>query len=371
MKVIIAYASTGAGHFKAAEAIYFYLKENCPGIEAHLVDIFDKASTFSNFLCLGGYSFLVKRAPLLWRFVFGTTDSIILRKYLRKIIIGLILLNAQRFFRCIIEENPDQVVCTHFFPSLACSRLKTSGKANFRLTTVITDFTVHPLWVARGTDLYITGSKLTKEQLVQEGVAPDIIKDSGIPIHQKFLRIFEREGLCKKLGTSTDKFTVLVITGSFGIGPIEEIVQLLHKDIQLLIVCANNKKLFARLKEKNYSNVLVFGFVNNIQELMAASDLIITKPGGVTISEILAMELTPLFISIIPGQEAGNVSVLKKYGVGLKPQSTQEIRNMVLDFRDHPDKLKSMKENIKKISKPNCLKEILNVVCQGSAGVTC
>lgn len=371
MKVVIAYASTGAGHFKAAEAVYVYLKENSPDIEARLVDIFDKASVFSKILCLGGYSFFVKRAPFLWRFVFGTTDSIILRTYLRKIIICLILLNAQRFFRYIIEENPDQVVCTHFFPSLACARVKTSRKANFRLITIITDFTVHPLWISPMTDRYIVGSSVTKEQLIQEGVNSDIIKDSGIPIHQKFLRVFDRGGLCKKLGIRKEIFTVLVITGSFGIGPIEKIADLLHRDVQLLIVCANNKKLFARLKEENYSNVLVFGFVDNIQELMGASDLIITKPGGVTISEILAMELAPLFISIIPGQEAGNVRVLNRYGVGLKPQSTQDIRNMVLDFRDHPDKLKSMKENIKKIRKPNCLREICNVVCQGGAGVTC
>jgi processive 1,2-diacylglycerol beta-glucosyltransferase len=118
-------------------------------------------------------------------------------------------------------------------------------------------------------------------------------------------------------------------------------------------------------------NVKAFGFINNPEELMAVSDIIITKPGGLTISEIAAMELAPLFISAIPGQEVGNIKVLKKYGIGLFASSIRDIKNIVLDLKEHQDKLNTIKDNIKKLKKPDCLKDIYNAVCQSSAGITC
>ena len=109
---------------------------------------------------------------------------------------------------------------------------------------------------------------------------------------------------------------MLVVTGSFGIGPIEEIVQLLCNDYEVLAVCARNKRLFGRLKARAYPHTHVFGFVENIDELMTVSDVIITKPGGLTISESLCMDLIPLFIAAIPGQESMNVEVLQNAGIG-------------------------------------------------------
>jgi len=217
--------------------------------------------------------------------------------------------------------------------------------------------------------MYIVASDFTKEQLILEGVSQDMIKDLGIPIDPKFLEKYERSILCKKLDIEPNRFTVLISTGSSGIGQVEKIVDSLHNEAQILVVCAYNRILYASLGKKNYPNVKVFGFIDNIEELMAVSDIIITKPGGLTISESLAMDLLPIFITAIPGQETENEKALTKKSIGINIKDTASIKDIVLDFRDHPDKLKRMKERINELKRPFAVKELCNVICQGSAGV--
>lgn len=371
MKVLVVYASSGAGHFKAAEAICDYIHKHCPQIQLSSVDVLEKTNFLFKFNYRFGYSFLIRQAPLLWRWAFWLTDFRAFRIFTRAIGRFLNRLNTNEFIRFLVQEGPDVIISTHFLPSEISSGLKKAKKIKSRLITVITDFCVHPFWVSSGTDIYIVASKGTKEELIREGAGEDIIKELGIPIHSKFLKQYEKDALLRKLGLGQDKFTVLIVTGSFGLGPLEEIADLLYKEARLLVVCANNRRLYERLKNKNYPQVYIFGFVDNIEELMSVSDVVITKPGGLAISEILSMELIPIFISAIPGQEAGNVEILKKYGIGISPESISEIKQTVLDFRDHPSKLNDMKLNIRKIRKPDCLKEICNVVCQGCAGDPC
>jgi processive 1,2-diacylglycerol beta-glucosyltransferase len=176
---------------------------------------------------------------------------------------------------------------------------------------------------------------------------------------------YNREALCGKLGLDKNKFTVLLITGSFGIGNIEGIVNALCLDYQVLVVCAGNKRLYEKLKRKNYPQVRVFGFIDNIQELMAVSGLIITKPGGLTVSEALAMELPPIFISAIPGQEDGNIKALATYGVGLKPGDIEELKSLVEEYKSCPERAEIIKQGIREIKKPFACEELYNVIRQG------
>lgn len=169
--------------------------------------------------------------------------------------------------------------------------------------------------------------------------------------------------LLKKTGLLPDKFTVLITTGSFGIGPIEGIIALLYKETQIAVVCAKNKKLYSRLILKNYPNVKVYGFIDNIDELMAVSDMVIAKPGGLTISEILSMELVPIFISPIPGQETNNMAVLKVYGIGELAVSSNEVFKYTLEYKNNTDKLNKIKEKIRKIKQPFAAREIYNALC--------
>jgi len=370
MKVFVVYASAGSGHFKAAEAAYNYLKqENC-NLELKLVDVLDNTSFLFRNIYSYGYKFLVSYAPWIWALGFYITYIKPMRPVIKCLHFIINRLSTTKFTRLLINENPDFIISTHFLPSEISAYLKRSRKIKSQLATVITDFGVHPFWIAKGIDIYIVASDLTKEQLIQEGVKKEDVRVLGIPVDQKFLREYEKGALCAKFGLDQNKFTLLITTGSFAIGPIEQIVDLLYKDTQILVVCAKNKRLHKRLKNKDYPNVKIFGYIDNIQELMAVSDIIITKPGGLTISESLIRELLPIFIAAIPGQETANAEILESYGIGLIVRRAEDIKDKTLDYITHPDKLNRAKENMKRVRRPNVLREICDVICLGSAGDT-
>ncbi|MFA5089646.1 MAG: glycosyltransferase [Candidatus Omnitrophota bacterium] len=357
-KIVVTYASAGAGHLKAAEALERYLKENNPLVKTALVDVLNKTNFLYKAGYTYGYSLLVKYAPWFWGLLFWVTASRLLGPIIRPLALLLNRVNAKEFIDFLLREKPDYVLSTHFLPSEIAAYLKRGNRLSAKLITIITDFGVHPFWICPGTDIYITASEVTKRSLAAKGVKGGSILALGIPVDEKFSIGYDRDNLCRKLNISCDKFTVLIATGSFGIGNIAEITGLLCKEAQVLVVCANNKNLYAYLKKEGYPNVSVFGFVDNVQELMAVSDVIIAKPGGMTISEALAMDLAPIFITSIPGQETENSRVLSFYGIGDTIDNPALIKEKILYFRDNPLRLKMIKENIRKIKKPNAAGDI-------------
>jgi len=368
MKIIIAYVSAGTGHRRAAEAIYDYFKENYPGHDFKIIDALQKANFIFRNIYSRGYLFLVTHALWLWHFCFWLTSYKSLRLATQTLNSLINRLNAKAFFDFLIKENPDIIISTHFLPSEIAISLKKTRKIRSRLFTVVTDFGVHRYWVLNGTDMYAVASLSTKRQLIAEGAKEEIIKIMGIPVAPKFLNKYDKETLCAKLGLRPDKFTILISTGSSGIGQIEKIVSSLYKEVQIMAVCADNEALYERLKNKAYPGVKVFGFIENMHELMAVSDMIITKPGGLTISESLVMGLPPIFITAIPGQETENVRVLADNSIGINIRDIASVKDIVMDFREHPDKLKDMKERINRLKRPFAVKELCDAVCQGSAG---
>ena len=362
MKVLIVHASAGAGHRRAAEAVYNYLKENSPDLDLTLLDALDKTNALFKFDYTKGYSFLVNYAVSLWRWAFLATDYKFLRPVSRTIARMINRLNSGRLIRYFIQEKADVIISTHFLPSELAADLKNKHKIDSKLITIITDYGVHPFWISAGTDLYVVASEFTKNRLSLEGVPAEKISVLGLPFDPKFLRHFDRADLCHKLGIDREKFTVLLMTGSFGLGPLEEVAEALHKDCQVLVVCAGNKKLYRRLLKRNLENVKVFGFVSNAEEMMAAAQVIITKPGGSTITEVLIMELPVVFISAIPGQETANVQALAKYGIGVDLRDIAKIKEFVLDLKNNPQKILDLKQKIREIQKPFACKELARVI---------
>ena len=365
MKVVIVHASAGAGHRRSAEALYNYFRAHCPSCDIKLLDVLDKTSPlFKKFYCWG-YLFLVNHATSLWQLSFWLTSLKCLKPVndLFNFFIGHI--SARKFSDFLIKEAPDFIVSTHFMPSEIAAYLKNRALIKSKLITVVTDLAVHPFWICPGTDTYVVASDFAKVQLINAGVRDEQIKEFGIPVDAKFFLKHDRSALADKFGIAKDKFTCLLVTGSFGLGPIEEIVDCfyLYKDIQLLVVCAANKNLYQRLSVKAYPGVKIFGFVDNMQELMAAADIIITKPGGLTISEVLAIGLVPIFISPIPGQEMSNAEVLARQGIGESVSCPLSLSKIVLDYKEHPDKLNRIRKNIAAFRKPHPARELCNVIC--------
>ena len=362
MKVLITYASAGAGHRRAAEAVYSYLKDNRKDLTLELVDILPFTNPFFRFFYNSGYPFLVHYATWLWGFFFWLTESRLSRWFSRRGALIVNYLGCYRFVKYLIKERFDFIISTHFLNSELAANLKLRNKIQAKLITVVTDFGVHPFWVSNGTDLYIAASGLTKDKLLKMGIAEQKIQATGIPFSPSFVKTQNRAQLAEKFGIDKNKFTVLVMTGSFGSGPLEEIAESLSSEAQVLVVCAKNKKLFCRLQKRNLENVKVFGFVDNAEERMGVCDVIITKPGGSSIAEFLNMELFPLFISAIPGQEKENIRILAGYGVGCAPKNIKQIKEWVVDLKNDPQKLQSLKKNIGQVAKPLACQEIASVI---------
>ena len=360
MKILVIHASAGAGHQRAAEALSGGLKK----YTAHdvlCVDALDFTSGFFKKIYRGTYYFFVSKIPFIWGAIFTLLDQMWLQMILREVRRIYNFFNAQALERFLIHEKFDYVFSTHFMPMEVVSALKRNGKINGRLVTVITDFDVHKIWLSAEADAYAVASPWTKEKLIRLGIGPDKIHVTGIPIDEKFTHQPDIGELKKKLGLKQNIFTVLIATGSFGIGPIEQIIDNL-KGLQTVVICGQNEDLYKRLQKKSDGDLKVFGLVNNMHELMAVADCFITKPGGLSISEGLVCHLPFIFFNAIPGQETNNIKVLKHYGIGVAPDNLEGIAEAVIKMRDSKDFFLTAVRKSKELARPLASIDIIKLI---------
>ena len=261
----------------------------------------------------------------------------------------------------MIKGKFDYIVMTHFMPTEIAAALKRAGRISSKLITVITDFDVHKIWIAKGIDVYAVASDWTRGKLVSIGISPERVLASGIPTDEKFLTLVDISVLKRKLGLQEDIFTVLVATGSFGIGPIEDIISTL-KGFQVIVVCGHNAGLFQKLSAKGLKHVHVLGLVDNMHELMAVSDVMVTKPGGLSISEALVSQLPLIFFNAIPGQETGNIKVLKTYGIGISGCSVTQIGEELKKLQTSKDLFLTVFKKTKALARPSAVKDIVSLI---------
>jgi processive 1,2-diacylglycerol beta-glucosyltransferase len=357
MKALVIYATAGAGHRKAAEAIAKELKAS--GItETVLVDSLAYTNRFYQHSYSQTYTFLITHAPWLWAIFFGMLDIPALLPLFQGLRRLFNTLNAWPLERYLRNEKFDYIFSTHFFPNEVAGYLKRSKKITATVVCSVTDFDVHRIWLARGIDYYTVATPWSKQKLISLGVAAEQIVVSGIPTDRKFSQPKDIVALKRRLGLRDDVFTVLVATGSFGIGPIEEILYSLN-DFQVLVVCGHNQNLYQRLSQANKGLAKIFGLVDNMDELMAVSDVIVTKPGGLSISEALVCGLPMIFFNAIPGQETNNIRVLLEQGVGVSGLSIAEMVRMLQDLRASPEKIQAAKIKSKSLGRPSAVQDIV------------
>ncbi len=368
MKIIVAYATAGAGHKKAASVIYSHLVKEIPSATVELVDILDYSSPFFRFIYLRGYDFLVNHCKWAWAFLFYASQKRSFDGVLGGLTSFVHSANSRGFSRLLVDRGPDIVISTHFLCSDVVSCLKQKKIVDCKLITVITDFGVHPFWITSGTDYYCVACEETRSTLLSRGVSSLSVRVTGIPVHPRFAKKHDRRSLERSAGIDPRKWTVLIITGSFGIGPIEALVRELSDEYNVLAVCAKNKKLYSKLKARSFPNTNVYGFIDNVDELMAVSDVIITKPGGLTISELLCLDCLPLFISAIPGQEFVNACILERAGVAGTIRRVKDAKKSVAGAIFSAESIRKAASGMKK---PAAVESILDVIrknCAGSSG---
>jgi processive 1,2-diacylglycerol beta-glucosyltransferase len=357
MKILVIHATAGAGHQKAAEAIYYGLKKYTSH-EVIIVDALDYSSPLFKKLYRSSYFFLISKVPWFWAFSFGMIDIPILLPLVRLIRRIYNLINVQSLHKFLKEQNFDYIFSTHFMPNEISSALKKKGLITSKVITAVTDYDVHSIWLAKNVDKFAVATDWTKEKLKKMGVPQEKIFVTGIPTIEKFSEKYNKEELRKKLGVKDNIFTVLIATGSFGIGPIEEIIGKI-RNCQVIVVCGHNKTLFNSLNAKPNEMVKVFGLVNNMDEIMNVSHAMITKPGGLSISEALVTNLPMIFFNPIPGQETNNIMVLGQYGIGVKGQSIEHIVAELNKLKDSQEFYSTSLKNIQRIARPSAVKDIV------------
>lgn len=366
MKIIILHASAGAGHRRAAEALENEFSKRT-GNEVILRDVLDFMSPSYRKRYGSGYEYVVKHFPWAWGLMFYITDFrpiAPLISFFRSINNTF---NTKKLEQFIEKENPDVVISTQFMMTEVVQRMRKRGSGKFKFVVVVTDFDVHSFWVTSAVDEFIVASEFTKDILTKRfKVASDKIKVFGIPIDGHFNASRDRLQLANKFKTDLNKFTVLIVAGTFGMGPLKDLALKLAKENQVIVGCGKNKTLLSELNElaKTQKNIVAIGFIDYVDELMSISDVIITKPGGLTSSESLAIGLPMIFISAIKGQETKNAKYLSDLGVAFQPKSIDEIPSIIKKLSFDPDYRVRIKEKIRKIGRPQASKDIVDYVLE-------
>ncbi len=354
-KVLILYASAGHGHEKAARALQeAYASRGCT---VKMADALELVPSFFGANYKKTYLWLIQKAPWLWGFFYYLTDipwTTLLTRPSRRLVNTLM---ARKLERWVLEENPSVVLSTHFLPTEVCGAMKKNGRLQAKLATVITDYLPHRFWISQKSDIYFVAIEETKKALVACGVPPEKIVVTGIPIEAKF------EEALKHPKPPAAHHTILVTSGGAAVGAIETITHAIlriQKPIEIFVVCGTNRHLKEKLGAiaSKDSRLKTFGFVNNMQELMQASDVVVGKGGGLTMTESFALERPMIIYHPVPGQESRNVRCARSYYAAVQARSLHEIDDDILDMLKHPDHLESFKAGCRKMASVRSAKKI-------------
>lgn len=243
------------------------------------------------------------------------------------------------------------IICTYPVIAGVLAQLRLRGVLKVPVVTVVTDYAVHSQWIHQGVDLYIVGNNDVFEGLVSRGIAPRTIQITGIPVNPRFEHALDRQEISQQLHIYPDRPVFLIMGGAYGVlGGIKKVCQLLADSevpVQSLIVCGRDEKLYRSMdgivaEAKNPMHR--FGFVRNVEELMAVSDIIITKAGGLTVSEALTRHLPLLIYKPIPGQEEENAHFIQRIGAGLVVQTEEELGETVHRLLHNPQEIELMRQ---------------------------
>lgn len=362
MKIVVATVTAGAGHLQAATAVEEWWREERPADLVERIDLLDLVPRLQRKLYVEGYVKLVEHAPGLWGMVFQKTDNAALVRRLARFRHRFARRSNERFARHLKVTRPDVVIATHYLPVEVVGGLRTrvAGWSPF-LACVITDFEAHALWMDDAVDLYCVAAPETGESLVARGVESGRIAVTGIPVSGRFAAPPESRAARKQFGLRDDVPVLLVLGGGFGMGPVAEMLRSLdrvERPLQVVVVAGRNEALRRELACADVHHpTRVLGFVGNMHEWMSASDLILTKPGGLTTSEALALGRPLLIFNPIPGQEAANSDFLLQQGVAAKVTRVEEIPGRVEALLGSR-KLREMARRATRLGRPLAARDI-------------
>jgi processive 1,2-diacylglycerol beta-glucosyltransferase len=373
-RILVLSASVGAGHLRAAQAVELALRQLDPEAAVENVDVLTLTNGLFRRLYGRAYLDLVNKAPhvlgyfydLLDRPRSGSRKSDRLRLLVEK-------LNLRKLLRLLEKQSWDVIVNTHFLPAEIIAALRRKGDIATPHLTATTDFETHRLWVNQPCDLYFTATEEGAANLRHWGVPAADIHVTGIPIHPAFSQAKDRGECLARHGLLGDRPLVLQLAGGFGVGPVEQLFQgllSLETGIELVVVAGRNEELRTRLEQAEVParhRAKVLGFTAEMDELMAAADLVVSKPGGLTTSEALARGAAMVIVNPIPGQESRNSDFLLENGAAVKINNLATLSYKLDRLLRDPERLALLKSNARRLGRPQAAFDVARAALEWAA----
>ena len=370
-KILIFYASYGGGHLSAANSIKQCIDDNFKNCETKLVDCMEYVNRPVNKITTTAYKELAKKFPWAWGEVYSHSQ----KGPLAHISSASNNLLAKKLLKLLKEYQPDIVISTHPFGSQMVSYLKRKALVDCKLATIMTDFAPHDQWLVGKdyVDYYFVSHEKMRQELINSNVADNTVFATGIPLSNRFLMHFDKDEIMKSMGLNPDKRVILFFGGGeFGLGR-DKTVKILNsfithvKNHQIVAIAGKNEKMkiaFDKLVAETNSEsfVKVLAYTKQVPELMSISDLVVTKPGGLTTTESLASGLPIVAINPIPGQEEENAKFLEDEGVAIWLKKNDDYDEIIADLLADEDKLHQMKVNTKLLAKKNSTRDICDII---------
>ena len=357
-KVLILSCGTGGGHNSAAKAILEELLSQ--GLEADFMEYLEIINTNLKNKVNEIYLKSTNNEGKTFKVAYKLGE-IYQKTNIKSPVYGLNQLNKNKLYDYIKRNGYEYIITTHLFAAQALTAIKKEHRINF--TAVATDYVCIPFWRETNPDFMITPSDELKSSFIDQGVKENKLIPLGIPVKRAYSEDYDINDCKKKVGLDINKRYVLLLTGSMGFGNVEEIVDELKNNINrinLIVACGTNKELYEKLKGKN--NVIPLEFTENIDLYMKSSDIILSKPGGLTTTEITVLGKPFIHTMPIPGCENYNANFFESHKMSLKCMNIPEIVESTKLLLENKDLCMELVENQRKYMNRNSCRDLVNLI---------
>ncbi len=363
MNILIMSVRAGYGHHSTAKAMIEYFEQF--GHKCEMLDIFDYINPHLGNSIQDGYLLSTKYLSPPYGRIYGYLAE--KDEPYRKHSITSLLSNvvSKKLESYVYDFEPTVIIGTHSYAGVVMSILSKKKVCTCPTIGIVTDFTVHPFWESTFLDYYIIPNEFLSWQMMKKGIAKEKLLPYGIPIRKQFSSKLPKEEARQILGIK-NKSTILLMMGSMGYGNVTQAVDELDAfdaDFQVLCVCGSNEKLRTELEERTYQkDIYIHGFVNNVDVMMDASDIIISKPGGLTSSEAFAKGLPMITMNPLPGQEDRNTDFLSNCGAVMHVNDRYRLSEALTQIYGCDWRIEQMRESIAHLSRPNAAKDLYEFI---------
>lgn len=367
-KIIILYASVGGGHYKAAESIKNFIKDYYPNHHVQMLDALKYTNKVVDKIVIKSYVNMARYSPKFWGDLYSFGEKQYSAATFSNAVQRLLSIKLLKYFE---KEKPDIVISTHPFITEMVATLKKRDKFQTNLNVVMTDYASHKFWELKPeyVNRYFVANEEMKYGLINNGIDSNKIFVTGIPVNPAFLKDYDKDEIYKKFSLDKNKRTVLIFGGGeYGLSNVKLFLTGLletEEDIQIVAIAGKSKKIqnmFKNTTIKYDKKTIILGYTDKVPELMNIADFVISKPGGLTTTEIITSNVPFIIINPIPGQEEENARFLLNNGAAVRIFDAEKTTPFLNNLFKDEKRIKCMKEMQRNIARPNSTRDIVEII---------